>query len=294
MVLNAVSARGGTRDKTVKYVYQDNKQLVRLVEDAATLIEQKGRQALAEFAIQGSKWFTDKHYLFVYDDAGTCLFHPEQPGLQGQNLSQFKDMEGKPVIAIMLEIIKQPQSDASGWVFYLWDEPGNIHPIKKGSYVRKAISPEGKAYLVGSGLYGIKIERVFIRESVDRAAALIQTRGKDAAFAELMSPISPLHVMDSYILVTDQEGNVLVDPLYPNLPKKRNISRKLDLIGRNVFLETKEALRDSESTWSTFTVPKAGSGLPEKYLIYTRKVQSGDDLLFVVASFVPASPIWIK
>jgi len=281
-------------NKVASYVYQDNRQLVRLVEDAAALVESQGTSAFPAFATKGSKWFNDQNYLFVYDDRGTNVFHPVEPELQGQDLSALKDMEGRAVVAMLLAIASKPESDASGWFFYLWEGPWHMRPMWKGSYARKAIAPDGKVYLVGSGLYNIKIEKAFIRDSVERAAALIQQLGKEAAFEQLRCTTSPLHVMDSYIQVTDEDGNVLVDPLFPNLPLKRNIANQLDLIGKNVFQETRVALREKDATWSSFTQPKPGSGLPEKNLIYTRKVRSGDETFYVGAAYVPASPIWLK
>jgi len=281
-------------DKVVSYAYQDNRQLVRLVEEAAALVESRGTAAFPTFAIKGSKWFNDENYLFVYGERGTNVFHPIEPELQGQDLSALKDMEGRPVVALLMAIASKPEPDASGWIFYLWEGPWHRRPLWKGSYVRKAIAPDGKVYLVGSGLYNIKVEKVFIRDSVDRAAALIQQLGKEAAFEQLRDTASPLHVMDSYIQVTDEEGNVLVDPLFPNLLHKRNIAQQLDLIGKNVFQETRAALREKDATWSSFTAPKQGSGLPEKNLIYTRKVRSGDEIFFVGAGYVPTSPIWLK
>jgi signal transduction histidine kinase len=232
--------------------------------------------------------------MFVYDDQGTVVFHPIEPDLLGQDLSHFEDIQGRPVIASMMEIGRRPEPDAGGWVFYLWEGTWHTRPQWKGSYVRKAISPDGRVFLVGSGLYNVKIEKAFIEESVDKAAALIQRLGKQAAFAELRRVSCPLHVLDAYIRVADDEGNVLVDPLFPSLAKKRNISQVVDSIGKKVFQETKAALQKSDAAWISFTVPKPGSGLPEKRLIYTRKVKQGGETLFVGASFTPASPIWLK
>lgn len=282
------------RDKLSAYVYQDIRQLVRLVEEAAALIESSGTATLPTFGTKNSKWFNEENYLFVYDEQGINVFHPVEPHLQGQDLSALKDMEGKPVVASLMAIARKPEPDASGWIFYLWEEPGHMLPVWKGSYVRKAVAPDGEVYLVGSGLYNIKIEKTFIQASVDQAAVLILQLGKEAAFEQLRRIACPLHVMDSYIHVTDEEGNVLVDPLFPNLPHKRNIAKQLDLIGKNVFQETRAVLGDKESTWSSFTAAKPGSGLPEKNLIYTRKIRAGDEIFYVGAGYVPASPIWLK
>ena len=284
----------GLQDKVVSYVYQDNRQLVRLVEEAAALIESSGTAAFPTFGTKDSKWFNDENYLFVYDEQGINVFHPVQPELQGQDLSALMDMEGRPVVALVMAIARKPEPDASGWIFYLWEEPGHMRPVWKGSYIRKAVAPDGVVYLVGSGLYNIKIEKAFIQDSVDRAAALIQQLGKEEAFEQLRCTACPLHVLDSYIHVTDEQGNVLVDPLFPNLPHKRNIATQVDLIGKYVFQETRAALQDKEATWSSFSAPKPGSGLPEKNMIYTRKVRTGDEIFYVGASYVPAAPIWLK
>jgi len=258
------------------------------------LIESQGTGAFSAFAVKGSKWLNDERYIFVYDNQGLVAFHPIEPELLGQDLSRFEDIEGRPVIASMMEIGRKPEPDASGWVFYLWEGTWHTRPQWKGSYVRKAISPDGRVFLVGSGLYNIKIEKVFIAESVDKAAELIQSLGRPAAFAELRRVSCPLHVLDAYIRVVDEEGNVLVDPLFPGLAKKRNISGVVDSIGKEVFEDTRAALQASDAAWTSFTALKPGSGLPEKRLIYTRKVMLGDEALFVGASFTPASPIWLK
>jgi signal transduction histidine kinase len=293
-ILFLTSTIASASDGTVAYLYADNRQLVRLVEEAASLIESRGTEAFPAFALKGSKWLNNERYMFVYDDQGMVAFHPIEPELLGQDLSHFEDMQGRPVIASMMEIGRRPEPDASGWVFYLWEGTWHTRPQWKGSYVRKAISPDGRVFLVGSGLYNIKIEKAFVEESVDKAAELIQRLGREAAFAELRRVSCPLHVLDAYIRVADDQGNVLVDPLFPSLAKKRNISQVVDSSGKKVFQDTKAALQKSDAAWTSFTVPKPGSGLPEKRLIYTRKVKHGDETLFVGASFTPASPIWLK
>ncbi|MFN2119410.1 MAG: cache domain-containing protein [Anaerolineales bacterium] len=294
LLLASTPIFAGSPEGLSTYLYEDNKQLVRLVEDAAALIEARGAEAFSTFAINGSRWLNGERYLFIYDDQGTVVFHPVEPELVGQNLSHFKDIAGRPVIARMLEIGQRPEPDASGWVFYLWEGPWHTRPQWKGSYVRKAVAPDGSVFLVGSGLYNIKIEMAFIEAAVDKAAQLIQTSGKEAAFVELRHIACPYHVMDSYIRVTDEEGNVLVDPLFPGLEKTRNVSEVVDLVGKKVFQEIRAALGQSESTWTSFTAPKPGSGLPEKRLIYTRKVRDGDETFYVGTAYVPASPLWLR
>jgi len=130
--------------KPLPYLYADTKQLVFLVEEAAGLVEELGPKAFREFAVRGSRWLDDSHYLFVYDLNGVCLFHPAIPELVGRNLLDFKDMNGKPVGRWINKIGHRPERDASGWIFYLWKAPTDLTPTWKNSYVRKAVGPQGK------------------------------------------------------------------------------------------------------------------------------------------------------
>jgi hypothetical protein len=75
---------GSVPDKLSGYAYEDTRRLVALVEQAATLVEQKGEAAFSEFGRKGSKWFSDPYYLFVYQPDGTCVFHPLQPDWVGK------------------------------------------------------------------------------------------------------------------------------------------------------------------------------------------------------------------
>ena len=89
----------GSPDRSNAYLYEDNKRLVGLVEDAAALIESRGTEAFAAFAVKGSRWLNRERYLFVYDDRGTGVFHPVEPELGGQNLSGFTDIDHPDIFA---------------------------------------------------------------------------------------------------------------------------------------------------------------------------------------------------
>lgn len=279
---------------TVKYVYEDTKRLVKFVENAAELIEKKGGEAFKEFGDMGSKWFSGKQYLFVYDLDGVCVFHPIETNFVGLNMSVLKDIEGRSVISMITDVVKKPESDASGWVFYLWEDPSHSYPKWKGSFIRKAVSPDGRVYAVGSGLYYLKTEKIFIQESVDKAVGFINSLGKDEAFRRLRENSCPLHIFGSYISVVDENGDVIVDPLFPNIPKKRNIINYRDVTGKDVFKETKDLLAVKDGTWIMSVEATVDSDRPVRNLKYIRKVTVGREAFYVSSSFVPAIPVWMK
>ncbi len=275
------------------YLYEDTKQLVSLVEEAADLMEKKGTAAFREFGEKGSKWFDDKHYFFVYDVSGRCLFHPVEPELIGKNLMGLKDMNGKPVIRMITDIAKKPGRRASGWVFYLWEEGTQISPLWKGSYIRKAVGPDGKILLLGSGLYSIKIEKEFIRERVDAAAEILLSKGRTAAFDEFRNPATQFYFLYAYIFVLRMDGHSLVDPAYPT-HTGRDLSNFRDVMGRYPVRELIQKLKNADSAWIQYMWPKPGASLPSRKLVYARKVRVGDEFLIVGSEFFLATPIWMR
>jgi len=173
------------------YLYADTRQLVDFVESAAQVIELRGiAAAVGEFARPESPWRASPTYLFVYDNAGNCVWHAMRPELIGQNLMSVRDPLGTPILQTFVDVARQPQRDASNWVFYMWEEQADFRPSWKASYIRKAVAPDGKVYLVGSGLNRFKMEKVFVQQQVDAAARLLQDRGTQAAFREFQDPAS--------------------------------------------------------------------------------------------------------
>jgi signal transduction histidine kinase len=282
------------RHISLPYIYEDTRQLVLLVESAANLLEEQGTKAFPVFAVPGSKWFNGTYYLFIYDINGVCLFHPVDPELVGKDLINLKDMNGKPVIREITDIGHYPGPKASGWVFYLWEERAGLTPSWKISYIRKAIGPGGRSYLVGSGSQNFKIEPVFVKDNVDRAAELLKNRGNEAAFAQFRDLASPFSFCGTYIYVYNTLGQCLVDPAFPSL-EKRNMLQFQDATGHYVVQEMLKLLETQDTARLQFVAaPKPGSTLPSRKLAYLRKVTVKGESLIIMADFSPAIPIWMK
>jgi signal transduction histidine kinase len=292
-VTPAMAASKETANSPSVYLYQDTRRLVQLVEDAAGLLEQKGPAAFEEFKIKGSRWFDDKRYLFVYDLSGTCLFHAVEPELVGKNLITLRDMNGKPVIRLITDIGRKEGARASGWVFYLWEDGTQISPLWKGSYIRKVMMRDNRIYLIGCGLYQLKIEKEFVRERVNLAVEALRAKGKEAAFEDFRNPASPFIFLDTYIFVLRMDGRSLVDPAYPT-HAGRDLSGFRDAIGVYVVREMIEKLAHSDEAWVQYMWPKPGASLPSRKLAYVRKVIIGNESFIVGAEFFLATPIWMR
>lgn len=281
------------RHKPLPYLYEDNRQLVFLVEEAARLVEKLGPGAFRKFSVQGSRWLDDSHYLFIYDINGVCLFHPAIPELVGQHLLDLEDVNGKPVGRWINEIGQRPEHDASGWIFYLWKEPTNLTPTWKNSYLRKAVGPQGKVYIVGCGLHHFKIETIFVRQCVDRAVELLKSQGKEVAFAHFRDRASRFFFCDTYIYVFNTKGQCLLNPAFPNL-EMRDLTHVKDAAGHHMVKEMLHRLQNRDTAWVQYMLPKPGSTMPSRKLAYLRRVKVNGEILIVGADFFQATPIWMK
>ena len=280
-------------DRLSKYLYQDTRRLVKLVEDAATLMERKGTAAFAEFRRKGSRWFNDQYFLFVYDRAGTNTFHPTIPELVGKNLMDLRDMHGKPLIRFITDVCRNPQRDAHAWVFYLWQEKNEFEPKWKSAYVRKVVMPDGEVCAIGAGHHHLKIEKVMVQENVQSAVDLLMSEGKQAAFKEFLNPASRYSFLNTFIWVTDEWGRALVDPAFPE-KEGRDLTLFRDAIGRSPMKEIIDKLHKDDEAWVQYLWPRPGAVALSRKLAYVKKVRVGEETLLVGSDFFLASPIWMK
>jgi signal transduction histidine kinase len=205
----------------------------------------------------------------------------------------LRDLNGKPIIQSIVDIGKKPGNDASGWVFYLWENQIQLTPMWKSTYVRKLVAPNGKTYVIGSGLYDIKVERIFIEERVNRAADVLKTEGKAAAFKQFQDPASPFFFLNSYIFVLNDKGETLVDPAFPTL-SGRNLSDFQDAVGFHAIKEVLQKLENTDAAWVQYLWLKPGSPVPSRKLLYARKLKIGDEIFIVGSDFFVATPIWMR
>ncbi|MBZ0110879.1 MAG: cache domain-containing protein [Thermoanaerobaculia bacterium] len=267
--------------------FEETRELIQRVDDAVAMIEGRGiDRACGELQEPGSPWFHDDVYVFVLDLKGDAICHPAQPALQGRSLLELRDPHGKPIVRNFLNEIAD--GGPGGWVHYLWPRPGDTTFYWKSTYVRRA-DDEGTEYLVGSGLYSMKIERFFIVEQVDDAARLVEREG-EAAFPILRDRASGFRFLDAYIFVMAEDGTELVNVGFPEL-EGVNLLEFQDTRGKLVSREMLDRLRDSDSAWIEYMWPKPGEGLPSSKSSYVRRVRF-DGKLYVVGAgvYLEASP----
>lgn len=129
---------------------QRQTEIKKLVEDAVTLIENNGENAFTELRQEGTTWFHDDTYVFVWMTNGIRIVYPPDPSGEGQNMSTLIDPTGKEIGKQFIEIALN--EDGEGWIDYKWPKPGETQPSDKQTYIKKATYDE-QTYLVGSGYY---------------------------------------------------------------------------------------------------------------------------------------------
>jgi methyl-accepting chemotaxis protein len=91
--------------------------------------------------------YREKEYFWINDLGPTMVMHPFKPQLEGKDLSEVKDPNGKHLFVEFVDVCKQ---NGAGFVDYMWPKPGASEPVPKISYV-KLFKPWG--WIVGSGIY---------------------------------------------------------------------------------------------------------------------------------------------
>jgi len=86
-------------------------------------------------------------YFWINDMGPVMVMHPFKSELDGQDLSGFKDPNGKH---LFVEMVNTVRKQGAGFVDYLWPKPGFNDPVPKISYV-KGFAPWG--WVIGSGIY---------------------------------------------------------------------------------------------------------------------------------------------
>lgn len=90
----------------------------------------------------------NKDYFFIIDETPRMVVHPYRPDLEGTDLVDFRDPDGKRLFVEMAEAVRR---DGAGYVDYRWqwkDDADRIVP--KLSYV-KGFAPWG--WILGTGVY---------------------------------------------------------------------------------------------------------------------------------------------
>jgi methyl-accepting chemotaxis protein len=103
--------------------------------------------------------YEDKEYFWINDMHPVMIMHPYKSELDGKDLSDYRDPNGKRLFVAFVDRVK---ANGAGFVDYLWPKPNFKDPVPKISYV-KGFAPWG--WIIGSGIYIDDVQAVFMTEA---------------------------------------------------------------------------------------------------------------------------------
>ncbi len=261
------------------YDYRDTRNLVRMVADAARLLEGEGLPALDSLRERCSP--SGEYYLYVYDAEDICLYHAGMPELVNQCLADIKDIDGKSISRLIREALNNPDNP-HGWVHYTWWEPGKFYPVPKSSCHFRIRLPDGRKIYVGGGLNHPHEEREFIRISVDSAARLIQARGADALPA-IADPLASYNFRDVRVFAFREDGRMLISPVLGDNRIGLDLRRCVDAAGNRPFDRALSLLETQASVWQAFIDYSRDERQPVKKTLYIRRTVLNNEPVYLGA-----------
>ena len=124
-------------------------------------------QEQAMHLVEGMR-YEETDYFWINDMQPVMIMHPYVKKLEGTDISDFKDPNGKRLFVEFVNVVK---AKGAGFVDYVWqkgDDATNLLP--KTSYV-KGFKPWG--WIIGSGIYVDDVQAAFYREAINYGVAIL-------------------------------------------------------------------------------------------------------------------------
>ena len=263
--------------------------VVDTVKNAAAQIESKGEAAFASFRDPKGPYLAKDTYIFVIKPDGVEIVNPAFPSIEGRNLTDLKDTQGKRAIGEMLTVVN---TKGSGWVDYMWPKPGESVSTQKSAFVTKA-KMGNEWVLVGCGVYladapktasaGTETTAPELMSLVREAAALLEQQGAEA-YPAFREKDSKWNHDNTYVFVWGTDGTRVFHAADPG-KEGQNDAHITDSLGRpygRMFLEA--ANSPSGEGWVHYMYPEPGGIFPAWKSTFVKRVTYPDGKQHIVGS----------
>ena len=150
-------------------------------------------QKEASAAIKNTRYGHDG-YFWINDFKQKMIMHPFIPSLEGEDLTDYKDVNG---VYLFRDFVKVAKKDGAGYVGYSWPKPGEKEEQLKISYI-KAYPQFG--WIVGTGVY---------IDDIDKEV----NKRKEELKSQLKEIIAETKIGKSgYLYIFDSNGLVIAHP----------------------------------------------------------------------------------
>jgi methyl-accepting chemotaxis protein len=238
----------------LRAVYRD--QLHNAVDTAYSLIvaiEKDGTSSLEERQQKAAEMIKalrygpeNKDYFWINDLHPRMIMHPYKPELDGQDLSENKDPNGKK---LFVEFVNVCREKGEGFVDYYWPKYGADKPQPKLSYV-KLFKPWN--WIIGSGVYMEVGEEKFKAD----AAGIVENLRYGPE-------------MKDYFWINDMHPTMIMHPYKPELNGK-DLSQDKDPNGKRLFVEFVNVCRQNGEGFVDYYWPKYGAEKPQPKISFVK------------------------
>jgi hypothetical protein len=121
---------------------------------------------------------------------------------------------------------------------------------------------------------------------VNEAAALVESRGKAAAFAQFRTRDSHWWSGNTYLFAYDENLNVLLNPAFPTR-EGTNVHGQTDANGKPMHDEFLKVVRKQGAGWVDYVFPKPGETKPSGKWTYVKGVKIDGTPGLIGAGFYP-------
>ena len=205
------------------------------------------KQAKAAVLIQALRYGPEnKDYFWINDMHPKMVMHPYKPKLNGKDLSDFKDPNGKKLFVEFTNVCREK---GEGFVDYHWPKYGAEEPQPKLSYV-KLYQPWN--WVIGTGVY-IEVAEEKLKSN---SAAVIE--------ALRYGPENK-----DYFWINDMNPKMVMHPYKPQL-NGNDLSNTKDPNGKKLFVEFANVCREKGEGFVDYYWPKYGADEPQPKLSYVR------------------------
>ena len=205
-------------------------------------LSREAAQQQAKASLAAMRYDNGNGYFWINDMGPKMIMHPIKPELNGADLTNNKDPNGK---FLFVEFVNTVKASGRGFVDYQWPKPGAPDPVGKFSYV-EGFAPWG--WIVGTGVYVDDLNAMFWREAIlyigiCLVSALVVLAIATAVVRSVAGPIGKLKTSMSIIA----DGNAEVEVPFVERRNEIGAMAKTLLILRNSVNERSQLqLREAE------------------------------------------------
>ena len=183
-----------------------------------TLSEEALKQKL-KLIIDSSR-YGKSGYFWVNDTNSIIVTHPIKPELNGKDMLEYKDKNGKQIFKEFSSVAK---SNSEGFVDYVWPKPGFEAPQLKVSFV-KLFKPYN--WVIGTGEY---VENVTSKMQEEALKTIGEMR----------------YANNDYFWINDSNPKMVMHPIKPELNGK-DLSENKDAKGKKHFIEMTQVVKNNK------------------------------------------------